>query len=169
MVVTHVVTLFIFWPVEQLCVTNERSVDWNPLSSTNHYRSTWRLEVRVLGGGQGGWKYIQQSTPWTNGNNKLIVTLTVKHNLGSGSTVTITGLTGSQTSDISSPRGWNPKWRWQSWSFGMWPICECRWDERLKTKAEKSTRLTYTGLLRELEHLKIKTRLIDEMFASVMG
>ncbi len=49
------------------------------------------------------------------------------------------------------------------------PIYECRCDERLKTKAQKSTRLTYTGLLGELEHLKIKTRLIDEMFPSVMG
>jgi hypothetical protein len=49
------------------------------------------------------------------------------------------------------------------------PICECRCDERLKTESEKSTRLGYTGLLGELEHLKIKTRLIDEMFASVMG
>ena len=49
------------------------------------------------------------------------------------------------------------------------PIYECRCDERLKTKAEESTRLTYTGLLGELEHLKIETRLIDEMFASVMG
>ena len=49
------------------------------------------------------------------------------------------------------------------------PIYECRCDERLKTKAEKSTRLAYTGLLGELEHLKIKTRLINEMFASVMG
>jgi hypothetical protein len=49
------------------------------------------------------------------------------------------------------------------------PICECRCDERLKTKAEESTRLAYTGLLGELEHLKIGTRLIDEMFASVMG
>jgi hypothetical protein len=29
--------------------------------------------------------------------------------------------------------------------------------------------LTYTRLLGELEHLKIKTRLIDEMFVSVMG
>jgi predicted HAD superfamily hydrolase len=47
------------------------------------------------------------------------------------------------------------------------PIYECRGDERLKTKAEESTRLTYTGLLGELEHLKI--RLIDEKFASVMG
>ena len=49
------------------------------------------------------------------------------------------------------------------------PIYECRCDERLKTKAEESTSLVYTGLLGELEHLKIKTRLIDEMFASVMG
>ncbi len=36
------------------------------------------------------------------------------------------------------------------------PIYECRCDERLKTKSEKSTRLGYTGLLGELEHLKIK-------------
>jgi hypothetical protein len=49
------------------------------------------------------------------------------------------------------------------------PIYQCRSDERLKTKTEESTRLVYTGLLGELEHLKIKTRLIDEMFASVMG
>ncbi len=49
------------------------------------------------------------------------------------------------------------------------PINECRYDERLKTKAEGSTRLAYTGLLGKMEHLKIKTRLIDEMFDSVMG
>ena len=49
------------------------------------------------------------------------------------------------------------------------PIYECRSDERLKTQAEESTRLVYTGFLGELEHLKIKTRLIDEMFASVIG
>jgi hypothetical protein len=49
------------------------------------------------------------------------------------------------------------------------PVYECRCDERLQTKSEKSTRLTYTGLLGELEHLKIKTRSINEMFASVMG
>ena len=46
---------------------------------------------------------------------------------------------------------------------------ECRYDERLKTKGEESTRLAYTELLGELEHLNIETRLIDEMFASVMG
>jgi hypothetical protein len=39
------------------------------------------------------------------------------------------------------------------------PVNECRCDERLKTKAEESTRLAYTGWLGELEHLKIKTRL----------
>jgi hypothetical protein len=49
------------------------------------------------------------------------------------------------------------------------PIYECRCDERLKPKGEESTRLAYTGLLGELEHLKIETRLIDEKFASVMG
>jgi hypothetical protein len=49
------------------------------------------------------------------------------------------------------------------------PIYECRCDERLKTKAEESTRLVYTGLLGELEHLKKETRLIDDVLASVMG
>jgi hypothetical protein len=37
-------------------------------------------------------------------------------------------------------------------------VYECQYDERLKTKSEKSTRLVYTGLLGELEHLKIETR-----------
>jgi hypothetical protein len=49
------------------------------------------------------------------------------------------------------------------------PISECRCDERLNTKGEESTRLTYTGLFEELEHLKTKTRLIDEKFENVMG
>ncbi len=44
-----------------------------------------------------------------------------------------------------------------------------RCDERLKVKVVGSTRLTYTGLLGGLEHLKMETRLIDEMFTSVMG
>ena len=49
------------------------------------------------------------------------------------------------------------------------PIYECRCDERLQTKTKEFTRLGHTGLVVELEHLKIKTRLIDEKFASVMG
>ncbi len=48
-------------------------------------------------------------------------------------------------------------------------IYECRCDERLKDKAERSIRLAYTVLCGAQEHLKIKTRLIDEKFASVMG
>jgi hypothetical protein len=48
-------------------------------------------------------------------------------------------------------------------------INECRCDERLKAKAEGSTRLAYTGLRGGLEHLKIETKLIDERFESVMG
>ncbi len=48
-------------------------------------------------------------------------------------------------------------------------IYECRCDERLKDKAEGSTRLTYSGLCGGLEHLKIETRLINERFPSVMG
>ncbi len=46
-------------------------------------------------------------------------------------------------------------------------IYEYRCDERLKTKNEESTRLPDTGLVVELEHLKTKTRLIDEKFVSV--
>jgi hypothetical protein len=47
----------------------------------------------------------------------------------------------------------------------------CRCDERLKAKTEGTTRLVYvyTGLCGGLEHLKIKMRLRNEMFASVMG
>jgi hypothetical protein len=41
-------------------------------------------------------------------------------------------------------------------------IYECLCDERLKVKAEGSTRLVYTGFRGGLEHLKIETRLIDE-------
>jgi hypothetical protein len=38
-----------------------------------------------------------------------------------------------------------------------------------KPKNDESICLVYTGLLEELEHQKIETRLIDEKFASVMG
>ena len=48
-------------------------------------------------------------------------------------------------------------------------IYECRYDERLKTKTEESTRLAYTGLCGGLDLLKIETRLIDERIASAMG
>ena len=47
------------------------------------------------------------------------------------------------------------------------PIYECRCDGRLQTK--RFTRLSHTGLVVELEHLKIKTRLTNEKFASVKG
>jgi hypothetical protein len=47
------------------------------------------------------------------------------------------------------------------------PIYECRCNGRLKTK--KFTHLSHTGLVVELEHLKIKTRLTNEKFASVKG
>ncbi len=49
------------------------------------------------------------------------------------------------------------------------PISECRCDERLKTKVEESTCLVYIGFLGELQLLKIKRRLIDDKFVSVMG
>jgi hypothetical protein len=48
------------------------------------------------------------------------------------------------------------------------PIYECRYDGRLNTKVEESTHLTH-WLIGELEHLKLKTRLIDEKLTSVMG
>ena len=48
-------------------------------------------------------------------------------------------------------------------------IYECWWYARLQTKTKEFTRLAYTGLVVELEHLKIETRLIDEKFANAMG
>jgi hypothetical protein len=54
------------------------------------------------------------------------------------------------------------------WELQTRPIYECRYDENLKTKSVESTRLSYTGLIGELEHRKIETRLIDEMLSSVM-
>ncbi len=48
-------------------------------------------------------------------------------------------------------------------------IKKCRCDERLETKTKEFTRLPYTGLVLELEHLKIQTRLINERFANAMG
>ena len=48
-------------------------------------------------------------------------------------------------------------------------IYECRCYERLQTKTKEFTCLTYTGLVVELEHLKIETRLIDEKFPNTMG
>ena len=48
-------------------------------------------------------------------------------------------------------------------------IYECRCYERLQIKTKEFTLLTYTGLVVELEHLKIETRLIDEKFVNVMG
>ena len=48
-------------------------------------------------------------------------------------------------------------------------IYESRCDERLQTKTKRFTCLPYTGLILELEHLKIETRLISERFANAMG
>ena len=45
-------------------------------------------------------------------------------------------------------------------------INECRCDERLKTRVEESTLLTCPRLVAELEHLKIETRLKDEMLSN---
>ena len=48
-------------------------------------------------------------------------------------------------------------------------IYDCRCNERLKLKAEGSTRHGYTGLCEGLEHLKIETTLRGERFESVKG
>ena len=48
-------------------------------------------------------------------------------------------------------------------------ICGRRSYERLQTKTKEFTCLSYTELVLELEHLKIETRLITEMFTNVMG
>ncbi len=48
-------------------------------------------------------------------------------------------------------------------------ICGCRCYERLQTETKEFTCLSYTELVLELEHLKIETRLITEMFVNVMG
>ena len=47
-------------------------------------------------------------------------------------------------------------------------ICGCLWYDRLRVKTDGSTRLGYTGLLGELEHLKTEMRLIGESFECVM-
>jgi hypothetical protein len=49
------------------------------------------------------------------------------------------------------------------------PTYECRCDGRLQTETKRFTRLSYTGLVVELEHLKMKTKLTNEKFASVKG
>jgi hypothetical protein len=48
-------------------------------------------------------------------------------------------------------------------------LYECRCDERLQSKTKEFTVLTYTGLVVELEHLKIETRSINEKFTNSMG
>ncbi len=45
----------------------------------------------------------------------------------------------------------------------------CWCYERLQPNTKEFTHLAYTELVLELEHLKIETRLITEMFANVMG
>jgi hypothetical protein len=47
-------------------------------------------------------KSIRQSTPVSSATNTLTVSLTADFDLAAGSTVTITGLTGSQTADGAS-------------------------------------------------------------------
>ncbi len=47
------------------------------------------------------------------------------------------------------------------WAYGVGVMKEY--------KLKKITSLVYTGVVLELEHLKIETRLIDEKFADTMG
>jgi hypothetical protein len=55
------------------------------------------------------------------------------------------------------------------WNLKTKYVCECRCYKRLQTKTKEFTCLSYTELVLELEHLKIETRLITEMFENVMG
>jgi hypothetical protein len=48
-------------------------------------------------------------------------------------------------------------------------IWGCWCYERLQPNTKEFTLLTYNELVLELEHLKIETRLITEMFVNVMG
>ncbi len=48
-------------------------------------------------------------------------------------------------------------------------IWGCRCYERLQPNTKEFTLLGYTELVLELEHLKIETRLITELFPNVMG
>ncbi len=60
------------------------------------------------------------------------------------------------------PKGKKLNSETQGFPLRSFPATECRCDERLKTKSEESALLGYTGLIGELEHLKIETRLIDQ-------
>jgi hypothetical protein len=60
-------------------------------------------------------------------------------------------------------------YKWMKRELKIRCIYECRCDERLQTKTKEFTGLAYTGLVVELEHLKIETRLIDEKFANAKG
>jgi hypothetical protein len=60
-------------------------------------------------------------------------------------------------------------YEWIKRELKIKPIYECRCDERPQTKTKRFTRLSYTGLVLELEHVKIKTRLTNEKFVSVKG
>jgi len=69
----------------------------------------------------------------------------------------------------------NVNWKFVYYESRKWEVKKRRkneyqcGDERLKTNDEECTCLGYTGLYEELEHLKIKTRLICAKFANVMG
>ena len=60
-------------------------------------------------------------------------------------------------------------YEWMKRELKIGPIYEWRYDERLNTKVEESTRLSHTGLFGELEHLKIKIRLIATVFFKFWG
>jgi hypothetical protein len=55
------------------------------------------------------------------------------------------------------------------WTSGPVCIVWCIRERPEITKKEESTLLSDTGLVVELEHLKTKTRLIDNKFESVRG
>ncbi len=68
-------------------------------------------------------------------------------------------------SGLEDTKGPECTWKWGVWAWGE---CPGLYDVYIFFKSRKweIKRLVYTGLIVELEHLKTKTRLIDEKFSS---
>ncbi len=82
--------------------------------------------------------------------------------------VTRLSYTGLSVERLSSEDKWI-YYESTKWKIKTKYICGCRCYERLQPNTKEFTCLTYTELVLEMEHLKIETRLITEMFVNVMG
>ncbi len=72
-----------------------------------------------------------------------------------------------ETRDLSIPEKTVVYYESMKGNLKIKPIYECRCNGRLKTK--RFTLLVHTGLVVELEHLKMKTKLTNEKFTSLKG